>query len=40
MASTLRSPLGLRIDYDLYFTADLSLSAYADIVRAEGRVTA
>ena len=36
----LRGPAGLTIERDLYFTADKSLSEYAEEARAAGRITA
>jgi hypothetical protein len=34
----LRGPLGLRIECDLHFEADKSISAYADEARTHGRI--
>lgn len=36
----LRGPFGLTIERDIYFTADKTLSAYADEARAKGRIMA
>jgi hypothetical protein len=38
--SALRGPLGLPVERDAHFTADKSLSAYADEARAKGRIVA
>jgi len=37
---SLRGPLGLRIERDLYFKADKTLQAYAEEARRAGRITA
>lgn len=36
----LRGPLGMTIERDLHFTADKSLTAYADEAREKGRIVA
>ncbi|MDF0522839.1 DUF2958 domain-containing protein [Bradyrhizobium yuanmingense] len=38
--TSLRGPMGLRVERDLYFTADKTLSAYVDEANREGRIVA